>query len=49
MDILELEIDASFLYSILWEKLLKLQNQQTISQLIIHRFVQLSFDEGHFG
>lgn len=50
MDILELEIEISILYSILKKKrLLKLQNQQTTSQLIIYRFVKLSFDEEHFG
>lgn len=51
MDILELEIEISILYSILQKKkkLLKLQNQQTTSQLIIYCFVKLSFDEEHFG
>lgn len=54
MDIIELEIESSFLYSILKNKQtskqkLKLQNQQTTSQLIIHHFVKLSFDEEHFG
>lgn len=50
MDILELEIEISILYSILKKKkLLKLQNQQTTSQLIIYCFVKLSFDEEHFG
>lgn len=49
MDILELKTEASFLYSLpKKKKILKFQNQETTSQVCIHHFVKLSFDEEDF-